>query len=48
MVTHKGEIEILKDYVSLMTTLSIGLLRYKEKTKQGQIQLKKWLFFGDT
>ena len=41
VVTNKGEIEILKDHASLVTTLGIGLLRYKEKTRQGQIQLKK-------
>ena len=45
VVTNKGEIEILKDHAPLVTTLGIGLLRYKEKTKQGQIQLKKVAIF---
>ena len=45
VVAHKGEIEILKDHASLVTTLGIGILRYKEKTKQGQIQPKKVAIF---
>ena len=45
VVTDRGEIEILKDHISLVTTLGIGLLRYKEKTQQGQTQLKKVAIF---
>ena len=45
VVTDQGEIEILKDHTSLVTTLGIGLLRYKEKIKEGQIKLKKVAIF---
>lgn len=45
VVTHKGEIEILKDHAPLVTTLGIGILRYKKKIEQGQIQLKKVAIF---
>ena len=45
VVTDQGEIEILKDHTSLVTTLGIGLLRYKEKTKEDRIKLKKVAIF---
>ncbi len=45
VVTDRGEIEILKDHTSLVTTLGIGLLKYKEKTEEGQIKLRKRAIF---
>ena len=45
VVTDKGEIEILRDHTSLVTTLGIGLLRYKEKAKGGQVKLRKVAIF---
>lgn len=32
VVANKGEIEILKDHAPLVTTLGIGLLKYREKS----------------
>ena len=45
VVTDRGEIEILKGHTCLVTTLGIGLLRYKEQTQQGQVQLRKVAIF---
>ena len=45
VVTDKGEIEILEGHTSLVTTLGIGLLRYKEKVEGGQIKLRKRAIF---
>lgn len=33
VVAAKGELEILKDHAPLVTTLGIGLLRYREKSQ---------------
>ena len=44
VVTDRGEIEILKGHTCLVTTLGIGLLRYKEKA-EGQMKLRKVAIF---
>ena len=42
VVTEMGEIEVLKGHAPLVTTLGIGLLRYREK---GQSSFKKIAVF---